>query len=441
MPVKPKNLVKGPHGFARPKAETPSGAEPVTLWGSSRFPLPEGTEQTPVRLQAEDYAQSQGILYRRGDEKTVVVFNHPRAGFPSPYLAPFLLDAGYAVFGAMGRNFHNDTPCVHEYLLADIAAQVQYLRGRGYDKIVLLGNSGGGSLSTFYQAQANTAVGDRLTDTAAGDPYDLNTLDLPPADGLVLFAAHVGEGLFGLDNLDPSVVDENDPLSCDPTLDMYNPANGYREPPLSSSYTPEFLDRYRAAQITRCERLDATARALVERKRKYRTQMQDPTFAELPFAERLQITRLATSSQYLTIPRVGANPAYADLSIDPSTRVVGSLLHPDPHMGNYFLGGFASVMTPEGWLSTWSGLSSRANALENIKKVHQPVLVVSYTADEGILPHEAHGMYDNAAAADKSLLFVDGDHYAHARTEPVDAPIIAGAELLVAWLQERYPVS
>lgn len=441
MSVKPKNLVKGSHGFARPEAETPSGMEPVTLWGSSRFPLPEGTEQTVVRLQAEDYAQSQGILYRRGGEKTVVVFNHPRAGFPSPYLAPFLLEAGFAVFGAMGRNFHNDTPCVHEYLLADIAAQLQYLRGRGYEKIVLLGNSGGGSLSTFYQAQANTAAPDRLTDTAAGDPYDLNTLDLPPADGLVLFAAHVGEGLFGLENLDPSVTDEDDPLSCDPSLDMYNPANGYREPPLSSSYTSEFLERYRAAQVTRCERLDATAREIVERKRKYRTQMQDPSFADLPFHERLQITRLATSSEYLTIPRVGANPAYADLSIDPSTRVVGSLLHPDPHMGNYFLGGFASVMTPEGWLSTWSGLSSRANALENIKKVDQPVLVVSYTADEGILPHEAKAMYENAAADDKSLVFVDGDHYAHARTEPVDAPIIEGADRLVTWLEERYPVS
>jgi len=432
---------KNSFGFARTADETPSGMEPVALWGSTRFALPEGTEQTPVRLQAEDYGACQGILYRRGGEKTAVVFNHPRAGFPSPYLAPFLLEAGYAVFGAMTRSYNNDSNCIHEHLIADIAAQVGYLRKKGFDKVVLLGNSGGGSLSTFYQAQANTQPPNRLTDTAAGDPYDLNTLDLPPADGLILFAAHVGEGVFGLENLDPSVIDENDPLSCDPALDMYNPDNGYREPPEPSSYTPEFIARYRAAQVARCERLDATARQIIARKRRYRAQMNEPGFADLPFAERLRITRLATASQYLTVARVGANPSYADLSIDPSTRVVGSLLHPDPHIGNWMLGGFSSVMTPEGWLSTWSGLSSRAQALENIKRVTQPVLVVSMTADTGILPHEAQGMHANAAATDKELVYVDGDHYARALTEPADAPIEEGAAHVVRWLKERFPTA
>jgi pimeloyl-ACP methyl ester carboxylesterase len=428
-------------GFARTEAETPSGEHPIALWGSTRFALPEDTQQTPVRLQAEDYGASQGILYRRGGEKTAVVFNHPRAGFPSHYLTPFLLEAGYGVFGAMTRNYNNDINCIHEHLIADLAAQIGYLHKQGIENVVLLGNSGGGSLSTFYQAQANTNPPDRLTDTAAGDPYDLNTLDLPPADGLILFAAHVGEGVFGLENLDPSVIDENDPLSCDPALDMYNPANGYREPPEVSSYSPEFLERYRAAQRARCERLDAMARQIIERKRRYRAQMDDPKFPELPFEERIYITRMATASQYLNIARVGANPAYTDLSINPSTRVISSLLHPDPHIGNWMLGGFSSVMTPEGWLSTWSGLSSRAAALENIKKVDQPVLVVSFTADAGILPHEAQGMFDNAAAKDKKLVHVDADHYAHTRTEPIDDPIIEGAEHVTSWLKERFPAA
>jgi hypothetical protein len=441
MAVKPRNLRKGPFGFARTEDETPSGMEPVTLWGSTRFALPEGTRQTPVRLQAEDYGSSQGILYRRGPEKTVVVFNHPRAGFPSHYLTPFLLEAGYAVFGAMTRTYGNDTACIHEHLLADIAAQVGYLRRQGFDKVVLLGNSGGGSLSTFYQAQANTRPPGRLTDTAAGDPYDLNALDLPPADGLILFSAHVGEGVFGLENLDPSVTDESDPLSCEPSLDMYNPANGYREPPEVSSYSPEFLERYRAAQRARCARLDDMARQIIARRRRFRAQMKDPKFAELPFEERIYITRMATASQYLTVARVAANPAYTDLSIDPSNRAISSLLHPDPHIGNWMLGGFASVMTPEGWLSTWSGLSSRAVALENIKKVDQPVLVVSLTADPGILPHEAQGMYDNAVAEDKELAYVDGDHYARSQTEPVDAPIVEGAERVVSWLTKRFPAA
>ena len=99
----------------------------------------------------------------------------------------------------------------------------------------------------------------RLTDTAAGNPYDLNALNLPPADGLILLAGALSEGALALENLDPSVIDENDPLSCDPLLDMFNPANGYRKPPEASSYSPEFLARYRAAQRVRCARIDAKA--------------------------------------------------------------------------------------------------------------------------------------------------------------------------------------
>ena len=43
-------------------------------------------------------------------------------------------------------------------------------------------------------------------------------------------------------------------------LDLYREANGFREPPASSAYTPEFLDTYRRAQRARVERIDAEAR-------------------------------------------------------------------------------------------------------------------------------------------------------------------------------------
>jgi len=83
------------HGFARSPAESPPGITGSTWWGWGRFALPEGTQQTNVRLQAEDGAHSSGVLYHRGGEKTAVVFNHPRADFSSHYLTPFLVAAGY----------------------------------------------------------------------------------------------------------------------------------------------------------------------------------------------------------------------------------------------------------------------------------------------------------------------------------------------------------
>ncbi len=256
------------HGFGRSAAESPPGVAGHTWWGSDRFALPEGTRQAQVRLQAEDGAHSSGVLYSLGGERTVVVFNHPRADFASHYLTPFLVAAGYAVLGGQTRYLGNDVNCEHECLCADLAAQVRYLRASGFEKVVLCGNSGGGPLSAFYMAQANTPVGERLKTTAAGNPYDLNELDLPRADGFINLAGALSEGALALANLDPSVIDENDPLSCDPDLDMFNPANGYRQPPEVSRYAPEWLERYRAAQVSRCRRIDARAMQEVERKRR-----------------------------------------------------------------------------------------------------------------------------------------------------------------------------
>ena len=441
MSGKPVYTGKSPflHGFARSDIETAPGASPSTWWGSNNFVMPAGVQETVVRLQAEDGANSRGILYRRGAEKTVVVLNHPRGDFSSHYIIPFLVEAGFAAFGGQGRSFANDADCVHECLLADLAAQVAYLRASGFETVVLCGNSGGGSLATFYQSQAVTAPPNRLTDTAAGDPYDLNGLTLSPADALVLLAAHVGEGAFLLENLDPSVTDEYDSLSCDPSLDMFNPANGYRKPPEVSSYSREFLERYREGQRARCARLDAIARQDVERRRRYRAQMNAPGFAELPLEEQVRITRLATATRYLTIARTSANPSYTDLSIDPSSRIISTLLGPDPLTTNYKNLGFASVMTPEGWLSTWSGLSSRASVLENIKDIEQPTLVVSFQADAGILPHEAKAMFENAAADDKELVLVNADHYGFARTEPREATIYEAGAAVTQWLEKRFP--
>lgn len=426
------------NGFGRERAETSPAIEPSTWWGSQAIAMPEGVEQTLLRLQAEDGGHSRGVLYRKGSEKTVIVYNHPRGDFSCHFLIPLMLEAGIAGFGGQTRTMGNDANCVHEELLADIAGQIRYLRATGFETVILLGNSGGGSLSTFYQAMAVTQPPDRLTDTAAGDPYDLNALDLPPADALILMGAHVGEGLFMLDNIDPSVTDENDPLSCDPSLDMFEPANGYRAAPESSSYSREFITRYRKAQRSRCARLDAIARQDIARRRRFQARMAQPEFAELPLEERLEITKQAAASSYLKISRTCANLAYCDLSIDPSKRPVGTLIGPDPLAANYRLGGFASVMTPEGWLSTWSGLSSRANVLENIARITDPLLILSFTEDCGILPHDAEDPFALSPSPDKQLVRVEASHYCTVPGEPVEAPMREVAKLIAEWLGERF---
>jgi len=429
------------HGFGRSASETPPGVEAYTWWGSDRFFLPEGTRQTNVRLQAEDGAHSSGILYTRGGERTVIVFNHPRADFSSHYLTPFLVEGGYAVFGGQTRYLGNDVNCEHECLCADLAAQIRYLRAEGFEKVVLCGNSGGGPLSAFYMAQANTSVGERLETTAAGEPYDLNELDLPQADGFVNLAGALSEGALEVANLDPSVIDEDDPLSCDPTLDMFNPDNGYRKPPEVSSYSEEFLNRYRAAQVARCHRIDAKARQEVARKRKYRAMMGEAGFAELPLEEQNYITRMAVACNTLVTYRTMADPALTDLSIHPSKRSIIGLMQPDPQVANWSIPGFVQMMTAEGWLSTWSGLSTQVNMHEDVKKITEPVLSISFERDVTILPFVAEGVIENAAGDDKTLVRIDADHFAFRDEGERDAGIPETGKVIVDWLNPRFPAA
>lgn len=403
--------------------------------------LPPGTSYEIVPLVAEDRGESKGVLYRKGGEKTVVCLMHPRADMSRHYAIPYLLEAGYAAFGQEGRWPNNDIACIHEMLLADIAAGVRFLREqRGFRSVVFLGNSGGGSLYTFYQAQAATPPPGRLTHTPAGDPYDLNRLTLPAGDGIVILAAHLGEGKFLQNAIDPSVTDENDPLSCDPSLDMYNPANGFREPPTPSKYSEEFIQRYRAAQTARVARIDAIARRYIEEQRYFQELVRQPEFDTLPLERRAFISRRALVGRYMEIHRTEANLAYTDLSIYPSARDYGSLWSPRPDLFNYMEAGFGKYQTPRAWLSTWSGLSSRAAVLDNLPKVTIPTLVVNYTGDHAIYPQESEAIYHQSPARDKHLAHVDADHFGYPLKEkPHQGGREEAMRIIVQWLRERFP--
>ncbi|MEV5146928.1 hypothetical protein [Streptomyces sp. NPDC052727] len=401
--------------------------------------LPTGTEATVIPISAADGGASRGTLYTRGGERTVVVTSHPRGDMSRHYAAPAVLEAGYAFYGHQTRALHNDVDCEHERILLDLAAALSHLKNeRGFEKIVLLGNSGGGSLLAFYQQQAGTAPPGRLTDTAAGEPLDLNAVEMPTADGLALLAAHPGQGAFMLTAIDPSVVDEDDPLAVDPELDMYSPANGFREPPEPSKYSVEFLERYREAQRARVARLDARARGLITERQRYRRKMQEPGFADLPLEERIRITRRAMVGDYMIVHRTEADPAYLDLSLHAwkSTREPASILGPRPDQVNYAPGGFGRLVTPRAWLSTWSGLSTRANLLESVKSVHEPLLVINFTGDSLAFPDTNQAQFDACPAEDKTVHFLEGEHFGYPLEQREKA-----LQFIAEWLAPRFPAA
>jgi alpha-beta hydrolase superfamily lysophospholipase len=365
-----------------------------------------------VPIKAQDGGESRGVVYQKGSPDTVVMIIHPRTDSTRHYAIPGLVEAGFAAFGHNTRWLNNDIETIHEKLALDVAAAVRTLRERGFRHVVLLGNSGGGALYTFYQAQA-ARPGQRVTSTPAGDPPNLNDFDMPEVDAVIQLATHAGPGRFLLNCIDPSVADEHDPLSVDPRLDMYDPANGYRTPPEATTFAPEFLERYRAGQRNRVLRLDAMARQFIDEQRRTEAVIAAEGFAGLSPRDQLKLRQRAAAGQIMTIWRTMADPGYVDLSIDPSDRDRGSIRSTNPETYNYTEFGYARVLTPRAWLSSWSGASSHVDTIELSRYVTVPTLHIGAACDREVLPlKDTVPIYENTAGRDKQLVWIDGaDHF------------------------------
>ena len=364
-----------------------------------------------IRLVTPDGALVRGLLWTppNGKWKTAVILSHPRGDFSVHYACPLLAAAGYAVFGFSTRYINNDTDCLHENCIIDVKVAHDEMIRRGAEAVVLLGNSGGGSLMAM--AHAELGIG----------------------DGWVGMAAHPGEGVFMLQVIDPSVTDESDPFSRDPALDMYNPDNGWRPWPEPSSYDPAWLETYRAAQIARVARIDAVAKQSIADAEEAGQQLEG-VHKSTNLAEWRDLRARRVFTKYLTIYRTLADPAYLDLSIDPDQRPMGSLFaFPDPFEANYGRGGLARTMTARGWLSTWSGLSSHAKLADTMPDVKVPTLLVHPTADTEIRIRQAQEIVANSGAADSTYLEMKGaPHY-------LEGHRVEALAAVAEWIGKRFP--
>jgi pimeloyl-ACP methyl ester carboxylesterase len=295
-----------------------------------------------------------------------IVMAHPASNFLSHFLLRGFAEAGIPAMGLNTRYSCNEPALIMERAATDLGAGVRWMKEElGFEKVALLGFSGGGSLAAFYQAQAENPT---VTRTPVGDPANMAAAELIPADALMLVGAHPGRARVLRHWIDGSVLREDDPSSTDPDLDLYA---ADRSLPLGDVW----VDKYRAAQLARVRRIDAWA------------------LAEL---DRMSVS--GASDRAFVVHRTVADPRFVDVSIDPSDREPGSM-YGDPHAANTAAGGLARFVTVRSWLSTWSFENTNADALKNLPGVSAPSLVMALMGDQAAFASESVQMYQALPSA------------------------------------------
>src|SRR4051812_29012149 len=156
--------------------------------------FPSSAMTTVHELGTFDGAKVHGVLHRIAGSTTVVTLMHPRQSLTHHPMVAWLLRGGVSVWTQDSRSVNNDLNLVHEQALLDVAVGMTFLREAGFEHIVTLGHSGGGTLYAFYIEQATLEPEFRIDITPAGRPIALAGADMPIPDGAIFMAPHPGQG-------------------------------------------------------------------------------------------------------------------------------------------------------------------------------------------------------------------------------------------------------
>ena len=344
----------------------------------------------------------QGLYHRPKDKRPTTAFiaTHYNVDFSEHYLGDYMAQRGYGFLGWNTRFRGNEAFFVLEHALVDIGVGVRWLKEQaGVERVVILGNSGGGSLMGAYQSQA---VDPNIAATPGLKlPQAVN--ELIAADLYVSLCSHAGRPEVLTAWMDPSVTDERDPTLIDPALNMYDPANG---PP----YSADFVARYRAAQEARNHRIT------------------DWVWSQLDLLKKVGLFDRA-----FILQRTWADLRLMDGSLDPSDRPVGVCYAGDPKAANFSPRGIGLTNTLRTWLSMWSLRHSQCRGAPHLARINVPALVVQSMGDTGVFPSDARGIHEALGTDDKTLQFVIGDHYLENPKNARDEV----ADLIDAWVAKH----
>jgi len=350
----------------------------------------------------------EGIRLRPKDRpsSTLLVYMHPASTLQLLPLPRAMVARGAHVLCAGSRYARNDSPLIMEKVLIDLGAYIRHAKEVwGYEKIVIAGWSGGGSLSLFYQSQAERPT---ITATPAGDPVDIPGARLIPGDAMLLQAAHLSRAVMLRDWIDPSVRDEDDPDDRDPELDLYDPRNPNQPP-----YSADFLARFQAAQLARVRRRTAWVKETLDTLRRRGGHEKERGF----------VTH-----------RTMADPRFLDASLEPNDRPIGRCYLGHPETVNSGPVGLARFSTLRAWLSQWSIDDTNAEGERSAAGVTVPLLAIENTADDAVPQSHVGRLHAAAGSRDKTFAAIAGaTHYYVGQPELLQQAV----DLTMEWLRQR----
>jgi len=329
--------------------------------------------------------------------KTAIIATHYNVDFAEHYIAPYFAARGLGFLGWNTRYRGAEDLFTLEHALIDIAVGLKWLKETArVDRIVLLGNSGGGSLMGAYQSEAQTGA---LAKSAHGRTEEA-LADLPKADLYISLNAHPGRPDVLTNWMDASAADETDPVATDASLDPFNAENG---PP----YSAEFIARYRAAQRTRNQKVTDWVKD-----------------------ELARLNAAGIPDRIFPFFRTWADLRFMDPAIDPSERPCPACYAGNPAFANRGPYGIGRNNTLRTWLSMWSLETSQCRGEPHLAKITMPALVIQSLSDTGVFPSDAKIIFNALASSDKTLEFLPGAHYFEDNPAHRDRV----ADLMAAWI-------
>jgi hypothetical protein len=354
-----------------------------------------------------------------------ILIVHRTSNFMSYYGCGELAARGYLVLCMNPRSDNNEAAVRWEENALDVKTGMEFLREQpGIRSVLLWGFSGGGGTTSFYQAAAENGTSYCRGPNKLSQCGDELT-GLPPADGLILVDTNHGIAHMAILRLnaavtnDAEIMNDNQLPRMDPTLDPFNPDNGYNEDG-ASTYSEEFKKRYFEAQARRMNRLIEIAQDKLDAIETRQVPYPDDDVFVVPRTEIAELMRLDPSIHHNTLQpqKLLRNDGQI------ARQIVASVRLPEPELAaanDTFARGTLSVtlrsflsanaMRARDSMNDVDYCSSNNSTPCAVQSISVPLLLTAMQANRYLRFNEIH--YELAKSEDKDFVIIEGALHPH----------------------------